>query len=379
MKLIVVASWYPDARHPVRGSFIREQALALVNLGHDVHVVHFDRTVRPALLSVSSSQRDGLSEHGICVPFPLHRVLGFYWPGVLARRLRGLIDEIRPEIVHAHAARPAGVVASLAVSGNGPPLVLTEHKGNVERYWRTMHGKRQVEQAYGRCDRLYAVSKTFIADLERVFPATTGRWQLSHNGIDTDRFTIAPGRRVPFAGHDVRLLFLGGTAFNKGLDVFLKALAGLPQKYRATVGGPGTDPRNRRRIVPPALRDRVQLIGSAPRDAIPGLMNSHDALVVASRYETFSLVSAEALACGTPVVASRCGGPEEVVGDYGELFDAGRPAAMAAALRRTQDRAGNWDPASAREHVLRSFSMTGLATGLVDDYWEVVRARTGFR
>lgn len=375
MRLMIIASWYPTVALPTVGSFIREQALALSRAGHEVHVVYFNSTPRLSLLGVLTEKHEGLIEHGIAVPFPLHRLLGFYVPGILARVLRRIIQRVKPDLVHAHAARPAGVVASLAVRGTGLPLVFTEHKGNIEEYWYTRHGKRQVEKMYKSCSRLYGVSRGFISDLEAVFPSTRNLWRVCHNGIDTDMFHIEPGKRSPFSNPDVRVLFLGGTPRNKGLRILLDALALLPSRYLATAAGPGTEPASADALIPPALRTRVELLGRVSREQVVHLMNSHDVLVVPSFYETFSLVCAEALACGTPVAASRCRGPEEILGGgYGELFEAGNAQALAGTLLKMESDADAWSPEAARRYVLEHYSMEKLAQFLTRNYGELTTA-----
>jgi glycosyltransferase involved in cell wall biosynthesis len=86
-------------------------------------------------------------------------------------------------------------------------------------------------------------------------------------------------------------------------------------------------------------------------------------LVVPSRRETFSLVTAEALASGTPVVATRCGGPEEILTDEtGQLTDVDDAAALAIAIESTLNR--SYDRAALRRYAVDRFGSSAAAERL---------------
>jgi D-inositol-3-phosphate glycosyltransferase len=161
-------------------------------------------------------------------------------------------------------------------------------------------------------------------------------------GVDLTRFTPkGPGgrRRQRF-----RLACVTRLVPRKGVDDVIRAVALLPDTELLVAGGP---PRERLAESEEAVRlldlaarhdvsDRVHLLGSIPRDAVPRLMRSADAVVCTPWYEPFGMVALEAMACGRPVVASAVGGLVDTVADgvTGVLVPPRQPAVLAHALRR---------------------------------------------
>ena len=193
-------------------------------------------------------------------------------------------------------------------------------------------------------------------------------------GVDHTRF--CPGDRVAAreevgVKHDVRaLLFVGRHVPVKGLDLLLAALpevaAYQPQVRLLVAGGDAAS------AVEGDSAGRVTWLGPVARERLPLLYRSVDALVVPSRYESFGLVVLEALACGTPVIATRVGVVDEVVCDgvNGRRADVPAPDALARAILE-QLESEPPSPAAIRDSVARwSWERTGMAIEGV--YREVV-------
>lgn len=374
MRILVVASWYRGQRNPVRGSFIREQAHALAGRGHEIHVAYLDQEARTSAFRVTSHHVEGITEHAISMPYPLHRIIGFYAPGLAARPLRALIRRLAPDIVHAHAARPGAVIATRALKGFSIPLVTTEHKGNLRAFWLLEHGRRQIETAYKSSHSVIAVSNSLKKSILKFFPDVEHKVFVVYNGIDTDFFSIMPekidGTRLPN-----RILFMGGLAQGKGLECLMKACSLLQMDYRLTVAGPNaTDDQVRPIAERFGIEKRTTGVGIVRREQVAALLNEHDVLAVASHYETFGLVVAEALACGTPVVATRCGGVEEILrAPYGRFIPVEDAQAMAEELEYVLTTMETYPAGAARQHVVDNFSMERLVSQLEETYRRVLK------
>ncbi|HLZ23752.1 MAG TPA: glycosyltransferase [Ktedonobacterales bacterium] len=135
------------------------------------------------------------------------------------------------------------------------------------------------------------------------------------------------------------LLFVGRLDPIKGLDLLLESVASMRTRARLFIvgGNPEGDAEvDRLRSVAAALgiADRVVCPGAVPQPELVRYYRAADALVVTSRYESFGLAAVEALACGTPVVASAVGGLTSIVrdGENGLLVCWRRPDAFAERL-----------------------------------------------
>lgn len=155
-------------------------------------------------------------------------------------------------------------------------------------------------------------------------------------GIDLDDFPVADGADDrPWRG---RLLFVGRLDPVKGIDTLLRALPLLPGTTLDVVGPPEGHHLERiaRLVANLEIEARVS-ITSAPRDELAERYRSADACVFPSEWaEPFGLVPLEAMACGTPVVATGAGGSGDylVDGENALLFRPGVDADLARAVRR---------------------------------------------
>lgn len=209
-----------------------------------------------------------------------------------------------------------------------------------------------------RMDRFIAVSG-FLRD--------TLRPVLGEVPIDVvpNRLAADPGRGAPGAAR-TGILFAGRLGTEKGLHVLAAAWERLPGRVPLTVIGDGP----RRGDVPPAAR----WLGQVPAATVLAEMQRAAVVVVPSLWpEPFGRAALEAMACGTPVVASAVGGLPEVIGDAGVLVPPGDAGALAAALATVLQVPAGYG-AAGRVRYLSRFDDGGRA--LVAVYEDVWRRRT---
>ncbi|MGB5806694.1 glycosyltransferase [Castellaniella sp.] len=251
-------------------------------------------------------------------------------------RLRRLIRAWRPDVVHSHMVHANLVARVVRLTVTMRRLICTAHS--------PAEGGRAVMLAYRVTDRLADlsthVSRDAVQAFERAGAVPRGRMLPVLNGIDVRVFSAAPDlreqarRRVgPPLGARL-LLSVGRLAEEKNHAGLLRAFARLAPQYPDVrlwvVGdGPLRDALLRQRAAL-GLNDRVAFLGV--RQDVPDLMRAADVFVLPSRFEGFGLVVAEAMACGTPVVATDAGGVAEVLEGAGILVPVGDDAALARGL-----------------------------------------------
>jgi glycosyltransferase involved in cell wall biosynthesis len=162
-------------------------------------------------------------------------------------------------------------------------------------------------------------------------------------GIPEERIIVTPYAADPLFRPDGKaaagspyLLFVGALEARKDPLTALTALAQLDQELRLVLVGPdrGLEKNVRKAAGRLGLAPRVELRGHVPKEELAALYRGAACLVFPSRYEGFGLPALEAMASGTPVVASTAGALPEVIGDAGVLVKPGEPEALAAGVER---------------------------------------------
>jgi glycosyltransferase involved in cell wall biosynthesis len=249
-----------------------------------------------------------------------------------------------PDLVHAHFWM-SGWAAERAARPFDIPVVQTFHAlGTVKRRHQGVKDTSPPErigverQLCRRVDRVVATCSDEVAEL-RPLGLSCGRATVVPCGVDSRLF--APGPR-PDPGPP-RLLAIGRLVERKGIGNVIRSLTAVPEARLTIAGGPArealsADPevdRLRRLAREEGVADRVDFVGSVPREEVPALMRRSDVVVCAPWYEPFGIVPLEAMSCGRPVVGTAVGGLLDTVlpGVTGDLVPPRRPDLLAEALR----------------------------------------------
>jgi glycosyltransferase involved in cell wall biosynthesis len=283
---------------------------------------------------------------------PVHRfpVRKRLIPGLTMPMMAGLIDalsESGADVIHAHSHRYGHVLEAAAVAERlRIPLVVSTHfhpagprepplKRGLLRVQDVVFGMT----AY-RVARALVVQTDQEAALVREF-APGGKLRTIPPGIDLTAWSNPEADRTE--GLDLPeeyYLFVGRVAPNKGLPTLLDALARLEATARRPLVLMGRDWGERAQLESRArelgIADQVRFLGHVDsQSSYRGVVRGARALVLASEWEAFGLVLLEAMAAGTPVVATAVGGVPDVLdgGRAGRLVPYGDPVALAGALR----------------------------------------------
>lgn len=122
------------------------------------------------------------------------------------------------------------------------------------------------------------------------------------------------------------------------------------------------------------ITDKVRLLGQKTRPELFELMRKSDTFVLASKSETFGVVYIEAMACGLPVIATRCGGPEDFVNDTnGILIPTDDIEDLSKALIKMRLNIDNFDNERISEECYNKFSSENIAKQIVEQYYKVLK------
>jgi len=385
---------FPRGPEDWGGIFVHEQVRALRRIGIDALVLTGDAkiltrtTLRPRTLWPHLRPTPAITPKDVWgVPTLLFRFLAAYppWWGYVAavsyrREVRRLVPQIYArfpfELVHAHTAFLDGGAAAWVARRFKVPFVLTEHTGPFSALTQTTIMRRQTERALQSADLVIAVSDVLRRDMRtRVRMRPDLRIEVLGNAVDTQVFR--PLGSEPPADGTVRALWVGGFLPVKQpamlIDAFALARRHDPRLRLSMVGAGPLERAIQEQIQRRGLEDDVSVLPSASRSAIANHMRRHHFLVISSESETFGLVAVEALACGRPVLSTRCGGPEETVrgSEYGELVR-NSVEDLAKGFVTMAARIGEFDPVILHDYVRRNYGFDVIAARVKETYLEVL-------
>jgi glycosyltransferase involved in cell wall biosynthesis len=255
-----------------------------------------------------------------------------------------------PDVVHAHFWT-SGMATLAAVRGLGVPVAATFHSLAAGTALAGTGARARIESAVARtADAVLADTSEERSSLGRLgLPQASVK--VVPPGLDTARF--APAGPVAERGHRARLLTVWApgedaertTTGHTGLATAVRALADVPGAELVIAGGPaqgalaGTTEYQAVTLLARRLgvQDRLIYTGELSQDEMPPLMRSADLLVHLVPNPAFSMVPAEAMACGTPVIASAASGAHRdavIPGNTGFLVPPGDHSVLARRIRQ---------------------------------------------
>jgi D-inositol-3-phosphate glycosyltransferase len=316
--------------------YVREVSRELGRMGVSVDV--FTRSQDPSIPRVVRLGERARVIHlaaGVEAPMARERVYGHldeFVEGIEAWRIAEAIDY---DLIHAHYWLSGVAALTLKTRWSVPVLQMFHTLGRLKN--RVARSAAELEPAVrleaetrivSAADRIVAANVVERAELLRDYAAHASRIATIPCGVDTDLFTPADRaearRRLGLDGRPV-LLWVGRIAPIKGLDTLLDAVARLAEGGQdmrlLVVGGDADEPTSghetslRQRIPRLGLEQSVRFVGPQPQSVLPLYYAASDVTVLPSYYESFGMVALEAMACGSPVIASRVGGLVTTVRD----------------------------------------------------------------
>ncbi len=362
LNVLSLSTVYPNPLEPGLGLFVRDR-LAHLGRVENVKVIAPVPMINYGLKKVL--KRAAIPRSCQEGPVEVLRPTWFYPPGgtpatpaALFVRLLGLVMRLRRrfpiDMIDAHFAYPEGVAAALLSGSLGCPFTITL-RGSEPVFSQSRPRRACIAWAVRRASRIVAVSRP-LGDFAVELGADRSRVTVIPNGIDTatfhprDRSECRTKHGIPADG---KLILSAGELIEaKGHHMVIRAVQGLAERGIAAQaiiaggvarGGRPYDRELRQLVAGLGLVRSVRFAGWVDRDSLAELAAAADVVCLASYTEGWPNVVHEALACGTPVVASAVGSVPDMIPSerYGLVVPARNQDALTNALCDALQRSWN--------------------------------------
>lgn len=351
MKILTFSSLYPSALQPQHGVFVETRLRHVIASGAVTA-----RVVAPVPWFPFTGSVFG--NYGVYAKVPRHEqrfgidvshprypvipkigmsVAPFLMYAFVRPFIERMIDDgFDFDLIDAHYFYPDGVAAAMLARHFGKPITITARGTDINLVPRYPLPRQLIRWAGRRAGGLVTVCQALKDELVAL-GIDTVPVQVMRNGVDLDLFQPIDGaaaRQALGVGSPV-ILSVGHLIDRKGHDLVIRALAQVPEAC-LLIAGIGPEEAALRRLAGElGLTDRVRFLGGVPHQRMQEIYAAADVLVLASDREGWANVLLEAMACGTPVVASNVWGTPEVVAspEAGRLISERTPDEIAKAVR----------------------------------------------
>jgi N-acetyl-alpha-D-glucosaminyl L-malate synthase BshA len=316
------------------GAVATSLGLELAERGHEVHFISYDQPFRLAHF------HERIFFHEVEMEdYPLFKHPPYSL--ALAVALHDAVRKHELDLVHVHYAIPhatsAWIACEMLKGERDLKIVTTLHGTDITLVG--LHPSFQAITQFSilRSHGLTAVSDFLKRETVRDFSVPESRIEVVPNFVDTRIYRpgLEPCHRATLAPDGEKIVmhisnFRPVKRVEDVVEIFARVLGEIPSRLVLVGDGPDL-PRARVKVEELGIRDRVVFLGEYT--PVQELLSCSDLFLLPSRSESFGLAALEAMACGSPVVASRVGGLPEVImdGETGYLCEAGDIDEMAAA------------------------------------------------
>ncbi|WP_199610871.1 glycosyltransferase family 4 protein [Flocculibacter collagenilyticus] len=368
MKILTITTLFPNNEEPKHGVFIRNRLRHLLDDCPDVQA----KVIAPVPWFPIKLKRGPFAEYAKYVDVKAHeKVNGIdvYHPRYLVIPKIGMY--ITPlflfisillacrkikrqgydfELIDSHYFFPDGVATALAAKILNVPLVITARGTDIHTIPADPIAKRMIRWAANSATAVFTVCDALKNQLFTIAPVKN-KTHTVRNGVNLTFFTpLSEAERQSAKQtfnvaneHPTLIASVGRLIELKGHQLIIEAMKALPE-CTLLIAGDGPEHLKLQQLIDAEnLQHRVKLLGALSQDELKTLYQAADALVLASSKEGWANVLLEAMACGTPVVATNLWGTPEVVAheDAGMLVDRTVPAltgGIKALLNKNIDR-----------------------------------------
>lgn len=379
MYILIISRGYPSEKYKLNGIFEFDQAKALMQAGHKViyAVIDMRSFRRRRKLGYESLNKYGVQIEAINIP--CGRIPKFILNNISIYALRKLYKRIenyygKPDIIHAHFIE-YGYITVKAFEDNKIPLVMTEHFSRMNQKQINPYLKKLGNNTYPYMDKVIAVSQQLANNIKKNFDTESN---VIPNIVDTSSFKY---EYIEKRDGLFSFVSTGSLLQRKSMDILIETFYSLfkeNKKVNLYIFGEGPERSKLEKMINQlSLSDQVFLMGQVDRKKIADKMRESDCFVLASRLETFGVAYIEALAMGLPVVATKCGGPEDFITEKnGVLVPVDDMKQLAEALQFVFENSGFFDRKEISKTIINKFDSQKIANQLIELYINTINKKS---
>lgn len=377
MKVLKITSWYPTFYQPSSGSFVQDQAIALTKQGVDVGVLFVDMDLRKFHKKLKTHHFKTIFniEHGIKVfryygLFPPKISLFFFskWVRFYDIIFKDYAQKFgTPDILHAHNYQSAYAAKFLSEKYN-IPYVVTEHSTILLKKGLKGWRSKILISSFNSASCVIAVSEGLKKSIQKYLDK---KIIVIPNLIDANLFAFENKKIDP---KSIQLISVGDLIPRKGFDLLINAFSkvnpDLKKNLFLKIIGSGREYNRLEKLIKGLGEEKqIALLGELPRQMVASKLQNSDIYILSSFVETFGIVLIEAMATGLPVIATKCGGPEDIITpEIGLLIPINKIRPLTEAIEKMCNSYLSYDSKIIRQHVLNQYSDTIVAKKLIERY-----------
>lgn len=316
MKVLFISAWYPNSVHPLKGIFVKKHAAAIKAAGNEIQVVAitisdssktFERKI------YSETDENGILTHHIEINSRfykwIHLNLFFQYRAISKYVEKSVIPTFKPELIHSNVLYPAGILGYKISKRYNLPHVITEHWSKVDKFMSQSLFSYIGKKAYNNAKSVTVVSDFLKKSISKHI-TNISSIKIVPNVINQKVFTFLP----KVGGNSIVFTCVAHWTNPKRPDLIFNALNEISKisnkNIKLNVVGEGI---LLEKLKPLKWNFEINYLGNLMPENLAKSLQESDYFLHASTIETFSIVIAEALATGTPVLASNVGAIPELI------------------------------------------------------------------